>query len=351
MLGLFKKSVDKQTTEAKTQSGNNGMNNLKVKNFGGMSGKQIQDALASNGPKMSLVSQEVSASAQRAILEVAKEKPGIKVTQSDKLFEEIATMFAEAEDKSAVEIIKNHIKDNKGQVDKRYWFMLLDIYQVGNQKVEFEKTALIFAKQFNCSPPSWHLEEEAEGKTSITGKNLLILSKLTIDEKDKLKEFLTHAKEEKFCRIDITKLKFEDSSLEGFQLLLSTMYELRKSKVLSLLLGENNLLNFTKQYIKGLNQNYNPEILNTVFVNNSSLFWLLYLEVLQWKNRLEEFEDLAIGYAVEFELSAPGWDENGVMKVESSIIQQQISEEVEDNHKIPNVKTIHKKTIVKPSFS
>lgn len=349
MLGLFRKSADKQTVDKKSQTKDNAMNQLKQKSFGGMSGEQLKNVLnkSGNSPKMSLVSQEISNSAKNAISEVSKDKTnynnnlmnGIKVSSSNKLFEEIATLFAEGEEKSALDILRQHIKDNKGEVDKKYWFMLLDIYQVNNQKAEFEKTALIFANQFNCSAPSWPNEFKENDKTSITGKNLLILNKINEDEKEKIKEFIINAKEEKFCRLDVSKLKFEESNLEGFDLLLNTMYELRKSKVLSLLLGENNILNFSKQYIKFFNNiDNNDNSLNKVYYNNQ-VFWLLYLEVLQWKNRMEEFEDLAIEYAVEFELSAPGWDDNGVMKIESSIVHQQITEDIEVNSNLPEIIT------------
>lgn len=350
MLGLFRKSADKQTVDKKSQTKDNAMNQLKQKSFGGMSGEQLKNVLnkSGNSPKMSLVSQEISNSAKNAILEVSKDKinynnnliNGIKVSSSNKLFEEIATLFAEGEEKSALDILRQHIKDNKGEVDKKYWFMLLDIYQVNNQKAEFEKTALIFANQFNCSAPSWPNEFKENDKTSITGKNLLILNKINEDEKEKIKEFIINAKEEKFCRLDVSKLKFEESNLEGFDLLLNTMYELRKSKVLSLLLGENNILNFSKQYIKFFNNidNNNDNSLNKVYYNNP-VFWLLYLEVLQWKNRMEEFEELAIEYAIEFELSAPGWDDNGVMKIESSIVHQQITEDIEVKSNLPEIIT------------
>ncbi len=361
MLSIFKKTVDKQTSDvnnefvkkekpdnnsAKAGSGKGGAT------FGGMSNQKIMDALAkgksSSTAQIQLTSQTLSESAMKAMddLKVTTGGSGIKVAQSSSLQEEIATMFAEGEIKSAIDFLRKHITSNQGKVEQRYWFMLMDIYQINNQQLEFEKAALLFARTFNCSPPSWPESSKLEKTNSLTGKNLLILVKLHDADKEIMKEFSKSAKEEKFCRIDVSKIKFDDCNLGGFNMLLQTMYELRKSKVLSVLLGENHLLNFCRQYMKiGPDgqplANVNVSSLNSQYVQNETIFWLLYLEIMQWKNRPDEFEDAALNYAVNFEQSAPGWDDNGVMRIESSIIQQQMTQidEEDDTLKIEKIIT------------
>ena len=238
---------------------------------------------------------------------------GISIGALDSLAEEIATLYAEGETQRAIEIISKHINANKGRVDKRFWFMLMDIHQATNNKEGFEKAAILFANTFGTSPPSWS-ENTKDEKQVVAGKNIIILDgPISITLNDKLKEFVKAAKVEKYCRIDVSKTKLEISELAGLDLLLRTMGELRKFRVLSVLMGENHLTQFTKQYV---NPNKENKSLNQAFFDNESLFWLLQLEILQWKGRSEEFETMALDYAMKFEMSPPGWDEKGVMKVE-----------------------------------
>lgn len=373
MLSIFKKTQEKHVEETKQEfvkknsnseanyqsgSGSSSSSNSNVNSgagqsalpkiagggsFGGMSADKITKTLnnkKSNGSN--LTAQVVSEAAAKAIEEVNKSSnpAGIKVVSSDRIFEEASTMYAEGEIKATLELLRQHIISKRGEVDKKYWFMLMDIYQINNQRLEFEKAALLFAQTFSTSPPSWPQETADVAKNNVTGKNLIILTKLNDEDTQRIKEFIKAAKEEKFCRIDVSKVKFEESNLAGFNTLLNTMYELRKAKVLSVLLGETHLVSYIKQYMSMPDWSRpSGASLNQIYVQNETLFWLMYLEVMQWKNRPDEFDDAAINYAVNFELSAPGWDNNGVMRIESSIIQQQISQEEQDTFKISKVVT------------
>jgi ABC-type transporter Mla MlaB component len=64
------------------------------------------------------------------------------------------------------------------------------------------------------------------------------------------------------------------------------------------------------------------------FLSHEQDFWLFYLELLQWKGKQEEFEELSFEYAMKFELSPPDWDKDGVMSTEKSQ-----EEEVSDDNK------------------
>ena len=49
----------------------------------------------------------------------------------------------------------------------------------------------------------------------------------------------------------------------------------------------------------------------------SQACWLLKLEICQLRGELEVFEDLAVNYAVTFEISPPSWEPKRVMEAES----------------------------------
>jgi ABC-type transporter Mla MlaB component len=243
---------------------------------------------------------------------------------NDKILE-ITNIYAEGDSKTAIELLEAILNKSRGQVDKKFWFMLMDLYQITNQQQKFEKSAILFANVFKSSPPSW-TRPQATSTNSIVGKNVLLISNsLNMTELNRFKEFLKNAKEKKFARIDASKLKLETSDIDGLNLLLRTMYDLRKYKVLSVLMGENNLINIAQQYI-----NYNEDTRKHLlerFISHEQIFWLLYLEVLQWKGRIDEFNEVAVEYAMKFEISPPGWEDKGVMKVEEESIKKSLMEE------------------------
>lgn len=242
-----------------------------------------------------------------------------QVSVGSSISDEVATLYAEGETKYAVELLIKHIHENQGKVDKRFWFMLMDIYQVTDQKGAFEKVALLFAKTFSCSPPSWLEKSEDSNKMTVGGKNMLIIDgPLKNDNETRFKEFLKSAREEKFCRIEASRLKFDSSDVSGLEAFLRLMTDLRKYKITSLLMGDNHVLQFCKQYI--LSQE--GKTLNSNFVRNETLFWLLTLEIYQWKGRENDFEELALEYAMKFDESPPGYDYKNVMKLSASQINE-----------------------------
>ncbi len=239
--------------------------------------------------------------------------------------EEIATIFSEGHDKQALDTIKSYFKEKMGNVEARIWFMLLDIYQIQGETQEFDKTALAFAQAFGTSPPSWFgPKNNLEQKENIgNGKNMIILdSIMKPDFAEKFKELLKAAKQEKFCRINISQCKFEQNNIDLFEKFLKLLQDLRKAKISSVLMGDNNLINFCQRFFtdEKLRNNLPPG-----FLENEIVIWQLYLEILQWKGQSEEFDNIALDYADKFEVSPPGWEDSGVMLINQSIIKEETS--------------------------
>lgn len=240
----------------------------------------------------------------------------ISVSSSTAVEEEVATIFSEGDNNTSISALSNHIKENSGKVEARVWFMLMDLYQIIEERQEFDKTALAFAQLFGTSPPSWFGALPGEKKESLGGgKNMIIFeSVFRIGYQEKFKEFLKAARKEKFCRINVSQCKFEQNSIDVLEKILKLFVDLRKAKVASVLMGDNNLISFCQNYIQNKTdkKNLKPE-----FLENEQLLWLIYLELLQWKGQQEEFENLALEFAEKFEISPPGWEESGVMDLSS----------------------------------
>lgn len=313
MLNSIKRMVQKDTND-KTIS----VKESKLKGtFGGLSGEQIKKQIElsiSGQQNSSLVQSKVGTAAKESLASYKKEKhEEIKVTSNDSLEQELATIFSEGDTSTTINMLRQYLNENKGNVDKRYWYMLMNCYEVVQSKQDFEKVALSFAHLFGTSPPSWIYEDVKSKENMVSGKNIMILeSILKIEHTQKYKEFLIAAKEEKFCRINLSPCKFDQSEVSALQQFYKLMTDLRKNQVLSVLMGDNNLISFCKLYI----QQQNTKILKQEFLEQEELFWLIYLEILQWKGQQEEFENIALEYAMKFEISPPGYEEKGIMKIE-----------------------------------
>jgi hypothetical protein len=283
--------------------------------FGGYTENQIKNSIKNAQQNDSLSVARVGDDAKKA-LEAYQDKESVfKIAASSSFSEIVATIYSEGDVTGAIEKLRGYLNDNKGEVEKRFWYMLMDCYQVTGNKASFERTALAFAHAFGASPPSW--QEQTEDKKSVmAGKNILILEPTfkTIHT-ERFKEFLKASKQEQFCRINVSQCKFEQSELAAIQALYQLFLQLRRAKVMSILMGDNNLIGFCKSYI---NPNIENKSLKQHFIDNEEFFWLLYLEILQWKGKHEEFEDLSFEYAKKFEISSPGWDMNGVMLYDKS---------------------------------
>lgn len=287
----------------------------KGKGNGVFAGMNVKEMKNTDGV---LSTAKVSQEAQEALDKANgknKENKNIATTYSNTSIEEtVATLFSEGDTEDALNRLRDYINENKGNVDKRYWFMLMDIYQILNDEKSFEKVALLFANSFGTSPPSWISNNDENKKSNISGKNIIILdSKLNEEQSNNFKDFLKASKEEKFCRINASQCKFDQSDFSGILLFYKLLVDLRKNRVLSVLMGDNILLSFCKSIVE---QNHRG--LKDDFIAHEQDFWLFYLELLQWKGKKEEFEELSFEYAMKFELSPPDWDKDGVMSTEKS---------------------------------
>lgn len=315
-----------------------------VSTFGGMTSAQMKkqiDLAASGSGTSSLVQAQVGDGAKQSLENYSKPKETIKVVSSSSLAEDIATIYCEGDVKSVIDMLRQHLNAHKGAVDKRFWYMLMDSYQVSENKTDFEKVAISFAHLFGASPPSWFSTEGETKKTMMAGKNIIILEPtFKVEHTEKFKEFLKAAKEEKFCRINVSPCKFEQSDIQALVQLHKLFTDLRKYQVMSVLMGDNNLINFCKTYI---NPNPSNKALKPELLANEQLFWLLYLEILQWKGRQEEFENLALDYAMKFEISPPGWEPKGIMSIDK--LTGSMADLVEEENKVTFDKSLNSNNI------
>jgi hypothetical protein len=213
-----------------------------------------------------------------------------------------AMFFANGQYDSAQSTLTQHLNETRGDTDRIIWYLLLDLYQIQKNKPQFEKLAELFAKKFGVSPPSWQ-EMKNQETTYFSGRNVIVLEgALDINIQDKVKDFIKTARAQKTCKIECSRVDVEQSTIDGLNLWVNMMKSVRQYKLQAVLMGEVG----TIEYLKNLMSDENK--------NQVQPYWLLLLELYQWRGQEQEFEDLAFDFAVKFELSPPGFDIEGVMK-------------------------------------
>ena len=309
VINLESKSGDKKVVPSNdTNHSGRTVPKNNARGFAGSSADEIKRGLESTSG--GLATAQISEDAKRALDNAKGKEKNVTTYSNSSISETVATLFSEGDTDDALNRLRTYINENKGQVEKRYWFMLLDIYQTLDDEKSFEKVALLFANSFGTSPPSWIRNAETEKRTTVTGKNIIILEQKLVDGHNiKFKEFLKAAKDEKFCRINASQTKWEQSDFVGIFHFYKLLVELRKNRVKSVLMGDNNLIAFCSTYVK----QDNPKMLKEDFLAKEQELWLLFLELLQWKGKQAEFEELSFEYAMKFELSPPDWDKDGLM--------------------------------------
>ena len=239
--------------------------------------------------------------------------------------EELATIFSEGDkDKFLIlDIIKNYFKEKQGNVEKRIWYMLMDLHQTFENKEEFEKTSLAFAQYFETSPPSWFESNIDNKKNNELGmeENVFIFPKIFQNNyTEEFKIFFNSARKNQFCRINISQCKFESNDADVLVKFIDLLQKLRKDNITTVLMGDNNIIKFIQNFIKDSDSIKN---LHSSYLQNPKIVWLANLEFLQWKNKFDEFETFSIKYAEKFEISPPSWDNIKNIRIEN--IEENIS--------------------------
>lgn len=213
--------------------------------------------------------------------------------------EDAAMLYANGRSDEAINLLKMLMY--RTAEEESLWLMLFDLYCVCQQQQEFEKLALEYAVKHEKSPPIWLANREIQ-TANTTGKNskAVVTDGQLFSLKGRLDQHMA----------DRIKLLQEAANKGGIQLDLSGIAEVTAEG--SLLLQEA-LVKLQKQQCKlqiasgaliGLLQHCVANADNSVPEQ-----WLLLMQLYQLQGKQTEFEDLAIDFAVHFELSPPSWEE------------------------------------------
>lgn len=204
--------------------------------------------------------------------------------------EEAAVLFANGKIGETAALLNRYLLDNPDSRDTLPWYMLFDLYEASNQRDPFEDAAVDFAVKFERSPPTWH--PRGQGPTASHPVPLMAYSeKYGSMERVKQPKFFQDAANAPYVRLDITRLQTPDE--ETAQAILGEITRLHEMKKPIELIGGPGFavrLDAARQ----MGQLNEPA-------------WHFLMEVLRLLGKEEDFDNVALDYAVAFEVSPPSY--------------------------------------------
>ncbi|MGA7178961.1 MAG: STAS domain-containing protein [Thiobacillaceae bacterium] len=182
----------------------------------------------------------------------------------------------------------------KGLLDSRVqraWAMLFDLYRVTGRNKEFEQLAMDYAVKFEASPPVWQENDTAEEADPETAA--VVLPQILDQSAAKLlDEQVFFAGQTAPLRLDFSQtIHTEPTGAESISRILNRATRGKRKLQIS---GIKGIIKTLQEQTEAQTDETGP--------------WLLLLAIYQLLGRQEEFEDLAVNYAVRFEVSPPSWE-------------------------------------------
>lgn len=225
----------------------------------------------------------------------------IIVTEMESQFpvgvEDAAMLYANGRAEDAINSVKMLLHSSPDE--EILWFLLFDMYWVENHQAAFEQLALDYAQQCEKSPPMWHASTEKQAPklnnvnqpVATEGQLFSLKGSLDMHMADRI-ALLQEAARKGSIQLDLSGINA--LTPEGTGLLQAALVKLQKQQA-TLQIASGAFIGLLQQYIA------NPE-------NNNCEPWLLLLQLYQIQGKEAEFEDLAVEFAIRFEVSPPSWE-------------------------------------------
>ena len=176
------------------------------------------------------------------------------------------------------------------------WLMLFELYQQQQNRQAYDALGLDFVVAFERTPPVWRQQINQPKVVNNASAYHAFAAELTIANIEKeAQQFLATRQKTPDIRVDFSKLKKIDAL--GAAELVAVLPRRHKQQGQLQILGSKVLIDLI-----------NPKIEVGRRIPAEAPFWLLLIEIHQILGLQEEFENLAVDYAITFEVSPPSWD-------------------------------------------
>jgi anti-anti-sigma regulatory factor len=223
----------------------------------------------------------------------------VAANETHSVVEESAVLYASNYSDQAAALLLDYIRSFPERLDAKPWLMLFEVFQIQGEKPQFEELALEFVVKFERTAPIWSDAKvsgiQAEkNKEGVAVEGYIALTGILQGDKDSLFQNLEQvAQKGTGLRLDFARLEGLDAS--GSRRLMETLQGLKKSGKKVTPISVPHVMGLLKSK---LGQGGEDE----------QAHWLLLLSLYQCLGMQAEFEDLAVEFAIAFEVSPPSWE-------------------------------------------
>lgn len=234
-----------------------------------------------------------------SLLDAGREQPGFEVVQANPglcaVLENAALLFASGQGAPARALLEQGVvNDHDTRLSPLAWLSLFDLLQRAGDRSAFDQFTLQYVVQFERSAPAWEDTGQHPAAKAAPGGYVAVNGKLTgasAAQVDGLRRAIDRGMTQ--VRVDLSQVSGYDD--EGAMLLASALAAARRRGCpLTIQRPEKLRVALAAAVKQG--------------VEGGSGAWELALEMLQWQQDRDAFENLAVEYAVAFERSPPSWE-------------------------------------------
>jgi anti-anti-sigma regulatory factor len=226
------------------------------------------------------------------------------------VIEEAAVLFANAQDKAALKTLVTAV--HEGDLSKparQIWLMLFDLYEHLGMKKEHDELALDFAAKFERSPPTWVEQQRAVAGAGVElaaegGSSTMFTGALDAGIGSRLDQARHAAGDSQSLRFDFSGLASVDAA--ACRLLHESLLQMRRAGNTVLLSGEAQLIALLAAEARAGDRSIDQA------------FWLLLLDIYQMGGQHDAYEEVALNFAITYELSPPAWEPARVATVRAA---------------------------------
>ena len=207
------------------------------------------------------------------------------------VIEEAAILFANNQAGLAERLLQNAILKAPPTIHVEHAYLLLfDLYRISGQQQAFDSLTIDYIDSFGASPPVWrNSSRQASNQATVFFPAVLAGNCAPQIALAQQLRAVSHV-----LQLDFSNIREVDPT--GCALLLQLLQSLHKS-------GHDLILPGTPGLIVHL-----QSTLHVGQRDGGSAPWLLLLELLQFLNREQEFEESSIEYCITFEISPPAFE-------------------------------------------
>lgn len=232
----------------------------------------------------------------------------VESTESvDPVVEQAAMLYASGQPRETITLLEDVLRSDP-QTRIEIWFMLFELYALQATRNAFEDLAVKFAEKFKRSAPDWDHALSMKGVAPAVapvdpakaGTGYFAFTGVLSGESTarQLEPYAAIDAKGQPVRVEFSKV--QDLDADAATLLRSWLVQKVKSRRQWMgLVALSEKLDTHYEVMR-------PE-------QGEMPFWLLQLDLLQMLDRQEEFENLAVDYAVTYEVSPPSWDARKVV--------------------------------------